>query len=108
MNKKQRQRKHLDRTPEEFFELVLLAIGPIPWQELETFMHYIPRHGMSFGPSAYLYYSPTGRQFIELLMQCGEAKARAWKWFKAYNKWVRDKRKEQNHAVHDVRRDMPV
>ena len=88
--RKDKRRKVLTISEEEFFNVVLLLLGP---PKREYFEFTIPGSRFEYGIRAWVKYAPEGQKFMELIVTYGEAKVRASLIYKRFARWCRSKGK---------------
>lgn len=93
-----RQRKHLKLTDDEFFTLATLKFGN---PTLAPFNYMSMQHpdrirGLRF----WCRETPEGRAFVELVSQCGEAKARAASTYRRWVQWHKDRIARETIEAH--------
>lgn len=78
-------KKQLNVSEEKFFELLYKKYG-VPDHNARQFI-LRPHDPFNRGLTAYFKHDPRGKVFIECLVECGEAKLRAPRWFRRYEIW---------------------
>jgi hypothetical protein len=85
-----KRRKVLSIPEEEFFDIVLLLMGP-PKREAFDFQF----NRFEYGVGAWVKHAPEGRKFMALLESYGEAKSRAGLTYKRYARWCRSNKHDR-------------
>lgn len=78
-----KRRKVLSIPEEDFFEVVLLLMGP-PKRE---YFEFEGPNRFEYGLRAWVKYAPEGQKFMALVESYGEAKVRAAYTYKRYSSW---------------------